>query len=118
VRVLVHLERVLAVGDERVALLRHDGREEDLVRMQAHSAASASLAAPARPRTSGQCGLRDDERARPHERRDLELGRRDDEDLLEIAEGLDQELLVLGHDDERRARAEAGQHLGRLLRRG
>src|SRR6187200_1639152 len=53
VRVLVHLERVLAVGDERVALLRDDRREEDLVRMQSHSAASSPLPTPARPRTSG-----------------------------------------------------------------
>src|SRR4029077_4771963 len=53
VRVLVHLERVLAVGDERVALLRHDRREEDLVRMEAHSAASFSAATPARANTSG-----------------------------------------------------------------
>src|SRR5262249_33648151 len=52
VRVLVHLERVLAIGDERVALLRHHGGEEDLVRMQAH-AASSSVVTPARPRTCG-----------------------------------------------------------------
>src|SRR5439155_19208015 len=47
VSVLVHPERVLAVGDERVALLRHDRSEEDLVRMQAHSARPSPAPAPA-----------------------------------------------------------------------
>ena len=35
-RVLVHLERVLAVGDQAVALLRDDRSEQDLVRMERH----------------------------------------------------------------------------------
>src|SRR5687768_2664685 len=38
VRVLVHLEGVLAVGDQAVALLRHHRRKQDLVRMEAHEA--------------------------------------------------------------------------------
>src|SRR5207342_3637661 len=52
VGVLVDLERVLAVGDERVALLGDDRGEEDLVGVKAHCASSVS--APARPRTSGR----------------------------------------------------------------
>src|SRR6266704_2670976 len=38
VRVLVNLERVLAVLDQAVALLRDHGREQDFVRMQTHEA--------------------------------------------------------------------------------
>src|SRR5438105_6501983 len=38
VRARVHAERVLAVGDQRVALLAHDRGEEDFVRMEAHKA--------------------------------------------------------------------------------
>src|SRR2546423_1933258 len=38
VRPRVHAEGVLAVGDQRVALLAHDRREEHFVRMQAHEA--------------------------------------------------------------------------------
>src|SRR5919202_2661443 len=38
VRLRVHAEGVLAVGDQRVALLAHDRREEHLVRMEAHVA--------------------------------------------------------------------------------
>src|SRR3990170_175337 len=63
VRVLVHLERVLAVGDERIALLRDDGCQEDLVGVEAHDAAS-STAAPARARASGRAAsLTSNERA-------------------------------------------------------
>src|SRR5262249_53245993 len=37
VRVLVHLERVAVLGDLVVALLAHDGRDEDLGGMKAHA---------------------------------------------------------------------------------
>src|ERR671935_1078188 len=39
VRVRVHAERVLALLDQRVALLRDDGGEQDFVWVQAHSEA-------------------------------------------------------------------------------
>src|ERR671933_1443933 len=38
VRLRVHAERVLAVGDQRVALLAHDRREQHFVRVEAHDA--------------------------------------------------------------------------------
>ena len=56
--------------------------------MQAHSPASSS-SADARPsEDERQRGLRDEHRARPHERRDLELGGDRDEHLLEVPERL------------------------------
>jgi len=41
-------------------------------------------------------GLGDEDRLRPEDRRDLELGRDGHEHLLEVAERLDDDLLVLG----------------------
>ena len=65
VRVLVHLERVLAVGDQAVALLRDDRREQHLVRMEAHQAPSLD---------ERQRSLADRDAPRPDDRGDLELG--------------------------------------------
>src|SRR3970040_378285 len=42
VRVLVHLERVLAVGDERVALLRDDRGQQDLIGVKTHPRPAAA----------------------------------------------------------------------------
>src|SRR5437016_553085 len=50
VRILVHPERVLAIGDERVALLRDDRGDQDLIRMKAHS----GVPDPARASTCGR----------------------------------------------------------------
>src|SRR6266511_2934428 len=58
VRVLVHAERVLAVLDQAVALLRDHGREQDFVRMQAHLALAFALpwtASSAASLTSSAC---------------------------------------------------------------
>ena len=59
--------------DQAVALLRHDGREQNLVRMQRH------LRRP--PLHVAERVLADEHRARPDDLRHLELGRQRDERL-------------------------------------
>src|SRR5439155_6570881 len=54
VGVLVHLERVLVLGDLLVALLRDHGAEQHLRRMQAHPAALRSTASRAASLTSSE----------------------------------------------------------------
>src|SRR5512132_2835339 len=65
VRVLVHAERVLAVLDQAVALLGDHGRQEHLVRMEAHEALpctasrAASLTSSARAQTTAATSTSD-----------------------------------------------------------
>src|SRR5262249_230105 len=49
VRVLVHLERVLPVADQAVALFGDDRPDQDVVRMQAHAVTSSAFSAFALP---------------------------------------------------------------------
>ena len=62
--------------------------------------------------------LRDEHGARPDERGDLELARGRDDDLVDVAERLDDVLLVLRDDDERQLLAPLREHRhGRSRRR-
>src|SRR3954453_1629304 len=63
-------------------------------------------------------GLGQEQRTRPRAGRDVELGRRDDRDLLQVAEALDETELVLGRDEhDRSLEAGALEERARRLRR-
>ena len=116
VRILVDLERVAVLRDLAVALLGDHGCDQHLAGMKAHALLPLLLGARLHER---ERSLADEQRARPDDLGDLDLGRDRDEHALEVAERLDERLLGLGHDeDRRRLLAPVGEQRGGGLRRG